>query len=357
MKTLHVNIPGYEYDIIIGQNILKDATKYIRTVLAPAKILIVTDENVYPLYGETLKKSLNEMSKTHIVVFPAGETTKSMDYLKRLYDEAFSFGMTRSDLVVALGGGVIGDLAGFFASTLLRGVPIVQIPTTLLSQVDSSVGGKTAIDVPQGKNLVGTFYQPKQVLIDTDTLKSLSDKEFFGGLAEVIKYGAIWDKDLFSKLEQARGRDDLMADIEEIIYKCCDIKRQVVEKDEHDTSLRMILNFGHTVGHIVEKAYDYTGYVHGEAVAFGMIIAARLGEQLGVTESKTAEKLESMMRKNSLPIEIDVPKEQLFGVALDKKATGDKISLILLESIGKCRIHKMPVAEFCALCETLLSTH
>lgn len=351
MKTLHVNVPGYEYDIIIGQDILKDAATYIAKVAKPAKILIVTDENVSRLYGETVQAALGALSETRIVVLPAGETTKSMNYLKQLYDEAFAFGMTRSDCVVALGGGVIGDLAGFFASTLLRGVPIIQIPTTLLSQVDSSVGGKTAIDVPQGKNLVGTFYQPKQVLIDTNTLKSLSDKEFFGGLAEVIKYGAIWDAALFTQLEQAKGREALMAEIEDIVYRCCDIKRQVVEEDEHDTGLRMILNFGHTTGHIVEKAYDYTGYIHGEAVAFGMTVAARMGESLGLTKSGTAERLTRMIADCGLPTKIDVAEEQLMSVALDKKASGSNISVILLDEIGKCRIHKMPVAAFCDGCK------
>ncbi len=347
MKTLRVNIPGHTYDIIIGQNILKDAAAYFENGKKPAKILLITDKNVAPLYAETVEKALSEVSQVHTVVLPAGETTKSLDYLKKLYDEAFDFGMTRSDFVVALGGGVIGDLSGFFASTLLRGVGILQIPTTLLSQVDSSVGGKTAIDVSQGKNLVGTFYQPKQVLIDTDTLKTLSDKEFFGGLAEVIKYGAIWDADLFRMLERAKSRDAIMEKIEEIVYTCCDIKRQVVEEDEHDTGLRMILNFGHTAGHIVEKAYDYTGYVHGEAVAFGMTVAARLGEKMGVTVPGTAERLTAMMKSCGLPTHIPVDEKQLLSVALDKKASGSSISVILLEKIGKCKIVKLPVAEFC----------
>ena len=351
MKTIRVNIPGYEYDIVIGQNILKDAADYFKGHPGCKKIMLVTDETVAPLYAKTVEQSLSSVGQVRTVMLPAGETTKSMQYLGKLYDEAFDFGMTRSDFVVALGGGVIGDLTGFFASTLFRGVGVLQIPTTLLSQVDSSVGGKTAIDMPQGKNLVGTFYQPKQVLIDTDTLKTLSDKEFFGGLAEVIKYGVIWDAELFALLEQAKDRAGIMAHMEDIVYTCCDIKRQVVEQDEHDTGLRMILNYGHTVGHVVEKAYDYTGFVHGEAVAFGMIIAARMGEHMGVTAKGTAERIEALIAKSGLPTQISVSQEQLLSVALDKKASGGSVSVILPETIGTCKIVPIPVDTFCELCK------
>ena len=353
MKTLRVNVPGHEYDIVIGHNLLNQTASYIEAVCKPSKILMVTDENVSALYADAVEENLKTLAEVKRVVLPAGETTKCMHYLSVLYDAAFDFGMTRSDLVVALGGGVIGDLAGFFASTLLRGVKIVQIPTTLLSQVDSSVGGKTAIDVPQGKNLVGTFYQPSLVLIDTDTLHTLSDKEFFGGLAEVIKYGAIWDEELFTQIEQATGRDALMEQIETLVHRCCDIKREVVEKDEHDTALRMILNFGHTTGHIVEKAYDYTGYVHGEAVAFGMLIASRIGEELHITEAGTSERIRAILKAYNLPTEIAVSEDELESVALDKKASGSSVSVILLDAIGKCRIHSMPVSEFCVFCKSV----
>ncbi len=351
MKTLHVNVPNHEYDIIIGKNILNRTAEYVKGIANPAKIMIVTDENVGPLYGKTVEASLKQIADVKTVVLPAGETTKSLDFLKQLYDAAFEFGMTRADFMVALGGGVIGDLTGFCASTLFRGVGVIQIPTTLLAQVDSSVGGKTAIDVPQGKNLVGTFYQPKQVLIDTETLKTLPDKEFFGGLAEVIKYGAIWNQSLFLQLEGADGRNALMENIDEIVFTCCDIKRQVVEKDEHDTGLRMILNFGHTAGHIVEKAYHYTGYTHGEAVAFGMIVAARLGEKMGTTAAGTAKRIERLIKKNGLPIAVGIEKNQLLSAALDKKATGSSIHVILLKEIGACEIVKMPVSEFADRCE------
>ena len=347
---LRVDIKNHEYDIVIGKDILKNSAKYIKEARkAPAKILVVTDENVAELYADTVCNSLKEISEVKLVVLPAGETTKSLGYLSDLYDEAFSFGMTRSDLAVALGGGVIGDLTGFFASTVLRGIDVVQIPTTLLSQVDSSVGGKTAIDVSWGKNLVGSFYQPKLVIGDTQTLETLPDSEFSSGLAEVIKYGCIWDEDFFKKIDTAADRKDLMDIIDEIVYACCDIKRQVVEKDEHDLALRMILNFGHTAGHIVEKAYDYTGYTHGEAVAFGMIIAARLGEKLGITEAGTTQKIDAMIKKFSLPYDIKVSHEDLAGIALDKKASGSSISVILLDKIGKYHIHKIDTSEYVEL--------
>lgn len=344
---LRVDIKEHEYNIIIGKDILKNCADYIKeTRKIPAKILVVTDENVAELYADTVCNSLKEIAEVKLVVLPAGETTKSLGYLSDLYDEAFSFGMTRTDLAVALGGGVIGDLTGFFASTVLRGIDVVQIPTTLLSQVDSSVGGKTAIDVSWGKNLVGTFYQPRLVIADTKTLETLPEREFASGLAEVIKYGCIWDEDFFEKIDTASDRKTLMEIIDEIVYTCCDIKRQVVEKDEHDTALRMILNFGHTAGHIVEKAYDYTGYNHGEAVAFGMIIASRLGEKLGITESGTTEKIEAMIKKFALPYDIRISDEDLSGIVLDKKASGSNISVILLDKIGKYNIHKMPTSEY-----------
>lgn len=344
---LRVDIKNHEYNIIIGKDILKNCAEYIKEARkAPSKILVVTDENVAELYADTVCNSLKAIAEVKLVVLPAGETTKSLGYLSDLYDEAFSFGMTRSDLAVALGGGVIGDLTGFFASTVLRGIDVVQIPTTLLSQVDSSVGGKTAIDVSWGKNLVGTFYQPKLVIADTATLSTLPDNEFASGLAEVIKYGCIWAKDFFDKIDTAADRNELMDIIDELVYTCCDIKRQVVEQDEHDTALRMILNFGHTAGHIVEKAYNYTGYTHGEAVAFGMIIAVRLGEKLGITEQGTTEKIDAMIKKFALPYDIKVSEEDLAGIALDKKASGSSISVILLDKIGKYNIHKMPTSEY-----------
>ena len=348
--NLKVGIKNHEYEIKIGKDILQNTAEYIKEIgITPSKILVVTDENVAELYADTVCTSLKNIAEVKLVVLPAGETTKSLSYLSDLYDEAFSFGMTRTDIAVALGGGVIGDLTGFFASTLLRGIDVVQIPTTLLSQVDSSVGGKTAIDVSWGKNLVGTFYQPRLVIADTETLSTLPDCEFASGMAEVIKYGCIWDDELFEKIVHSENRAGVMEIIDEIVYTCCDIKRQVVEEDEHDTALRMILNFGHTAGHIIEKDYNYTGYTHGEAVAYGMIVASRLGEKLGITEPGTTEKIEEIIKGFNLPDDIKISDDALSGITLDKKASGKSISIILIEKIGKYKIHKMNVEEYAEL--------
>lgn len=352
---LNVGIKNHEYDIIIGKNILENCADYIKELkLSPAKIMVVTDENVAELYADVVCNSLKEIAEVKLVVLPAGETTKSLSYLSDLYDEAFSFGMTRTDLAVALGGGVIGDLTGFFASTLLRGIDVVQIPTTLLSQVDSSVGGKTAIDVSWGKNLVGTFYQPKLVIADTQTLTTLPEREFSSGMAEVIKYGCIWDEGLFEKIATAKNRDGIMEIIDEIVYDCCDIKRQVVEKDEHDTALRMILNFGHTAAHIIEKDYNYTGYTHGEAVGYGMVIASRLGEKSGITEPETTKRIENLIKGFNLPDDIKISDDAIQGIALDKKASGKDISIILIEKIGQYKIHKMKTEKYAKLLKEVL---
>lgn len=347
MKTLRVNIPGREYDIIIDQNILDRAGEMIRERFSPSKIVVVTDDNVNALYGSRLTESLEAAGfRVKLISLPPGEQTKSLAQLSRLYSEALSFSITRRDMIIALGGGVIGDLTGLMAATLLRGIPFIQIPTTLLAQVDSSVGGKVAIDVEEGKNLVGAFYQPKLVLIDTETLRTLSDRIFYDGLAEVIKYGLIADRDLFDVLSRASGRKGLDGALGDIVFTCCDIKRQVVEQDEHDTGLRMILNFGHTLAHVAEKEYHYETYTHGQAVAFGMHQIARLGEQMGVTPAGTAEIIREMLEAYTLPTSIPLSGSIENTLGLDKKNEGSDINIVLLPEIGKATVHKMPLAEF-----------
>ncbi len=349
MKTLQVSLGKRSYDIFIGKGLLENAAFYIKNVANPKRIMIVTDENVAAHHEPVLTKNLQEAGfETKTVIFPAGEGTKSLDSVERLYTEAFDSGMTRTDLVVALGGGVVGDLTGFFASTLLRGVPFVQVPTTLLSQVDSSVGGKTGVNVPAGKNLVGCFYQPKLVLIDTDTLSTLPDKDFSDGMAEVIKYGCILDAPLFQRLQKAGGREGLRKELSEVIYACCDAKRRVVEEDEFDTGLRMILNFGHTMGHVIEKAYHYAGYTHGQAVAAGMVLAAKFGENLSVTSEGTTEKIVEILTQYQLPTEIPLKANWEQSILLDKKMQGKELSCILISQIGEALIHKMPAETFVA---------
>ena len=265
------------------------------------------------------------------------------------------FGLTRTDGVVALGGGVVGDLTGFAAATILRGVDFVQIPTTLLAQVDSSVGGKVAVDLEHGKNLAGAFYQPKLVLMDPDTLNTLDGQTFADGMAEVIKYGCIWDEDFFDFLAARPSRDALMADIEHILYTCCDIKRQVVVEDERDTGLRMLLNFGHTLGHAYELAGRYTEWTHGQAVAAGMCAAARLGAALGVTPPGVPERIVSACAALGLPTSIScTAANYAAAIGLDKKGSGADISVILLEKMGRAVPHKMPRARLLEQLEALL---
>lgn len=342
MKKLQISLPAREYDIIIEKGILSKAGNYIRKVTDGKKITIVTDTNVGPIYAKDLAKVLMEQDfSVHIIEIPAGEESKCQEQLFYLYDEMLEFGMTRTDLIVALGGGVVGDLTGFAASTLYRGIPFVQIPTTILSQVDSSVGGKVAIDLPKGKNLVGAFYQPKLVLIDPLCLETLPSRYISDGMAEVIKYGAIMDEDLFSFIEGISTKEELLDSMEEIVYLCCDKKRQVVEEDELDTGLRMILNFGHTFGHAIEKQGNYQVYTHGEAVAVGMVMACRYGEKIGLTKSGTRARMEEVLQRFRLPVSAEISKDVfLQAISHDKKGSGNLLNLILLKEIGKVEIVK-----------------
>lgn len=348
MKTLKVNIPGREYNIYIEDGILDNAGKIIKEIMKPSKVAVVTDSNVNPLYGQRLTESLTgEGYSVCVIEIPAGEQSKCQAQLFRIYDEMLEFGITRTDAVVALGGGVVGDLAGYAAASLLRGIPFIQIPTTLLAQVDSSVGGKVAIDLPRGKNLVGAFYQPKTVIIDPKCLNTLTDRVLSDGMAEVIKYGAIKDANLFEVLEKIKNREELIAKSDEIIYNCCRIKSQVVEADELDTGERMILNFGHTFGHAIEKQYNYETYTHGEAVGAGMLMACRYGEKCGLTDRKTTDRMEKILENYNLPAEIPISAEEMKSAAkVDKKGAGRYINLILVEEIGKVRIKRIEKSDF-----------
>ena len=344
MKTLSVALPGREYEIHIEAGLLDRAGEYVRAVCPRAKRLsVVTDSNVAPLYLQRVQDALKCAGfAVEGIVVPAGESSKSLGMLGQLYEQMLDFGLSRTDAVVALGGGVVGDLAGFAAATVLRGVDFVQIPTTLLAQVDSSVGGKVAIDLPAGKNLAGAFWQPKLVLMDPECLNTLSDKVFSDGMAEVIKYGCIRDKEFFDFLDQCGGRSGVMEHSEQVLHTCCDIKRQVVLADERDTGLRMILNFGHTVGHAFELAGHYEDWTHGQAVAAGMVWAARLGEMLGVTPAGMQEKICAVLEKYTLPTRILCPWETMVeAIGLDKKRAEGGISFVLLDRLGWAEPKKM----------------
>ena len=348
MKTLNVNLPGRSYDILMERGLLSRAGELCRAALPKAsRLFVVTDSTVGPLYLNRIIPSLENVGfETAICEIPAGEASKCVEQLSRLWECMMDFGLTRTDAVAALGGGVAGDLAGFASATVLRGVDFVQIPTTLLSQVDSSVGGKVAIDLQHGKNLAGAFWQPKLVLMDPAVLGTLDDKTFADGMAEVIKYGCIRDAAFLSWLEQHPSRQEIMADIEHVLYTCCDIKRSVVVEDERDTGARMVLNFGHTLGHAYELAGHYQTWTHGQAVAAGMVKAAELGVAMGITPTGLPERIGVLLGCFGLPVSIPCTHaDYAAAIGLDKKGAGDSISVILLEEAGKAVAHPMPKAK------------
>lgn len=345
MKLL-VDLQERSYEVIIEKGLINNFAKEIKKIYEKAysgkKIFIITDENVNKYYGEKIKENLeNEGFNVGILSLPPGEKSKDFNNLPMIFESILDFKLTRSDLIITLGGGVIGDIGGFVASTYLRGVDFIQIPTSLLAQVDSSVGGKVAVDLERGKNLVGSFYQPKCVLIDPEMLNTLPDRYLMDGMAEVIKYGCIKDEKFFDFLLSINDNNDLLNNMEKIIYKCCNIKRQVVENDEKDTGERMILNFGHTIGHGIEQYYNYEKYTHGEAVAIGMYEITKLSEEKNLTKSGSSDKIKEILIKYNLPYEMDVNiKNILECITLDKKKFGKKLNLILLDEIGKCKIHQ-----------------
>lgn len=348
MKSLMVNLPGREYRILIERGILEDAGSHIRNVVRGSKLVVVTDEHVDDRYGATLLLSLEEHGfDVRFITVAPGEASKSLAVLEDVCEEIMDFGLTRIDALVALGGGVVGDLAGFAAATALRGVDFIQIPTTLLAQVDSSVGGKVAVNLKAGKNLIGAFHQPRLVLIDPDCLESLPDRVYADGMAEVIKCGAIMDRELFSRLEGYSGRKELMEDVESIIMDCCSIKLRLVEQDENDNGVRMLLNFGHTLGHAYEKACGYGTYTHGEAVAAGMCRITAYSEKEGLTREGTHERLRNLVKRYGLPWVIETDQEGYEqALNVDKKGQGENLKLVLLEEIGKSFLHQTMKQEF-----------
>lgn len=342
MSIIRVNLGAKSYNIEIAAGLLDAAGEKIRSISKAQRAAIISDSNVDALYGERLQAALAGSGfKVTRIVFPAGEKSKCLTELAKIYDRLAEAGITRSDLVVALGGGVTGDLGGFAAATFLRGVDYVQIPTSLLAQIDSSVGGKVAVDLPAGKNLVGNFYQPKLVLIDTMLLKTLPVRFLHDGLAEAIKYGCIRDRALFEKIAAMRDDDELLENIGDIVERCCAIKAEIVEHDEFDTGERMVLNFGHTIGHAVEKCSNYESFTHGEAVGIGMLLLTRQTERLGLTESGTAAAIYDVLKKYNLPVDTDYGNKELLKAAgMDKKKSGSSITLVILKNIGTSFLQK-----------------
>lgn len=331
MQTLSLTGANGLSEIFIEPGLLGYAGEEILKTFSPSRIHIVTDSNVAPLYLEQLAQQFELPVSSTII--PAGEEHKRLSTVEGIYHDLLAVGFTRKDLIIALGGGVVGDITGFAAATLLRGVSLCQIPTTLLAQVDSSVGGKTGVDLAEGKNLVGAFYQPRLVLIDPEVLNTLPDTTFADGMAEVVKYGYIANPDILDMVSQP----DYKAHISDVIYECVKIKRDVVAIDEHDTGLRMILNFGHTVGHAVEKLGNYTELTHGQAVAIGMVAALRLGALRG--DADLSAPLVALLHKIGLPTEMTHDREAIFGALLsDKKKFGSTVNFILVREPGRAEI-------------------
>lgn len=342
MKKLTVNVND-SYDILIQKGLLGRVGEHISNVLKGSKITLISDDNVYPIYGESVKAQLEENGYTvYTYVFKAGEESKKTATVIDMVEFMAQQGLTRSDGVVALGGGVCGDMAGFASAIYLRGIKFVQIPTSLLAQVDSSVGGKTAVDLPQGKNLCGSFHQPSLVIIDPDVLNTLSDRFFNDGMGEVIKYGCIKSAQLFKRLETENPKDF----IEDLIYECVNIKRVIVENDEKEQGERALLNFGHTCGHAIEKLWDFKTVTHGEAVAIGMLMIAQAGENAGLTQAGTAEKIKAMLNKmNMKTADTHSVQEIVNAMSADKKRTTTGIKLVMLKSIGESFIYPVTMEE------------
>jgi 3-dehydroquinate synthase len=339
-SRVRVELGARSYEIRIGSGLLGQVGSWCRDIGLGRRCLVVSDSHVAPLYGPRVVRSLKEAGFTvSEAVVRAGERSKSARCLDPLYGKALAGGLDRKSFVVALGGGVVGDLAGFLAATLFRGIQLVQIPTSLLAMVDSSVGGKTGINLRQGKNLVGAFHQPALVVADTSTLKTLPHREYVSGLAEVVKYGVIRDRRLFGSLERnwrdlARGRP---AVLRPVIARCCAIKADVVRRDERESHLRAILNFGHTLGHAIEQATGYGRYLHGEAVSMGMVFAAGLSMGLrGFRPSETA-RLIVLLRRLGLPVESPRLRwsEVRRAMGLDKKSAGRSPRFVLASALGR----------------------
>ncbi len=341
MKTVTVSA-SRRYDILIERGLLRRVGELVRGVTNAGTVMLVSDDSVWPLYGETVQKSLADAGFSVCrFVFPHGESSKCAKTYLALLDALCENRLTRTDAVIALGGGVAGDLTGFAASTYLRGIGFIQIPTTLLAMVDSSVGGKTAIDLPAGKNLAGTFYQPWLVLCDPDCLDSLPDEIFRDGCAEVIKYAVLGNAPFFEELNRTPPRTQL----EHIIETCVRMKRDIVAQDEFDRGQRQLLNLGHTFGHGIEACSGFS-VSHGSAVAIGMAMIVRAAAQLGLCTAGTRDAVLALLRQYGLPTDCTYPAERMLGTILhDKKASGGSMNLIVPTAVGSCAIRKTQACE------------
>lgn len=358
MKTLHVDLASRSYPIYIGTNLLEQAALFEPHLKSSTTVFIVSNTTVAPLYAKTLMNTLSQLGKTvRLLELPDGESYKDWQHLQLIFDELLAHGADRQSMIVALGGGVVGDMAGFGAASFMRGIRFIQVPTTLLAQVDSSVGGKTGINHPLGKNMIGAFHQPVAVIADLNTLRTLPPRELSAGLAEVIKHGAIADADFLDWIEANAGAllacdTDAMA---HAVLRSCEIKSAVVSADEREGGIRATLNFGHTFGHAIESGLGYGEWLHGEAVGCGMVMAADLSARLGQINKMDAERLKRIIASMHLPIAPPKLGSQRFMelMQVDKKTEAGQIRYITLGSIGAARIQQVPDAT---VIETLVAT-
>jgi len=343
MQRLGIDLGERSYDILIGPGLRKRAGEFLKAVFQPSRIVVITHPSINSLYGEEVVANFIAQGwTTDIIEVPEGESSKNLGQAEKLYDHLLELNCDRKSVLVALGGGVIGDLVGFVAATYQRGIPFIQVPTTLLSQVDSSVGGKTAVNHPKGKNMIGAFYQPRLVVADLETLRTLPQKEYRAGLAEVVKYGVIADAGLFEFLE-THYKEILNLDqksLAHIVETSCAIKAEVVEKDERESHYRMVLNFGHTFGHAIESLTGYSQFVHGEAVAIGMVLAAQLSYSVGKCSEEVPKRLEALLKNLGLPVDMPGLDSSAVVESLyhDKKTMDHKIKFILVKEIGSIEI-------------------
>lgn len=342
-KQIHVSLNQNSYNITIQRNLINNIGAEVKKIHICKKIFIITDHNVSKIYMSQVTKNLQTCGfAIESISLNAGEQSKSLTILPSIYNALAKFKLNRTDLIIVLGGGVIGDIGGFVASTFLRGINFIQIPTSLLAQVDSSVGGKVGVNLPYGKNLVGSFYQPIAVFIDPNVLNTLPNKFYIDGMAEIIKYGCIKDKNFFYFIKSKKNRYEIMEHIEDIIYTCCSIKKEIIQNDLRDFGERMVLNFGHTLGHAIEKQYNYTTYTHGQAVSIGMYNETLISEQMGITKKGTAKEIKDILTDIGLPYQLNIQnKEEILEIiSLDKKNINNALNIVLLKNIGTSFIFK-----------------
>lgn len=348
-QTLTVNTGLQKYSIITESGIFDNIGKKLAGSHKGKKIMVISDETVMETYGDRLKKQLDENGINWVAsALKVGEEYKSLATVTELYSKMIDFQLTRGDLVLAFGGGITFDVAGFTAATYMRGIDLINVPTTLIAMVDSSIGAKNGLNLPEGKNMIGTFYHPLEVWIDPLFVRTLPDNVFADGMAEVIKYGCAFDPDLFIDLRTKAAKND-GSGIESIIYRCCLIKKQIIEQDNRDIGIAMLLNFGHTFGHCIENYYPEGTYSHGEAVAIGMYTSAMAGEKAGVTAPGTAEQIKNLLMDYDLPYELPADadiKAISQGVKQDKKRRGNHLNLVMLESIGKAFLYQLEKPQF-----------